>query len=60
MRRTSYLKRRRVCAEFDGVAHVNALAETLSKTLLTDISAREGDFYDLFVEAPGPEQGPIG
>ena len=41
----------------DGFAHVNALAETLSETRLTYIADREGDLYDLFVEAPCPEQG---
>ena len=32
----------------DGFAHVNALAETLSETRLTDIADREGDLDDLF------------
>jgi hypothetical protein len=41
----------------DGFAQVNALAETLSQTRLTDIAEREGDLYDPFVEAPCPEQG---
>jgi hypothetical protein len=41
----------------DGFAQVNALAETLSQTRLTYIADREGDLYDLFVEAPCPEQG---
>lgn len=41
----------------DGFAHVNALAEELSETRLTYIADREGDLYDLFVEAPCPEQG---
>jgi hypothetical protein len=41
----------------DGFARVNALAETLSDTRLTYIADREGDLYDLFVEAPCPEHG---
>ncbi len=41
----------------DGFAHVNALAERLSDTRLTYIADREGDIYDLFVEAPCPEYG---
>jgi hypothetical protein len=41
----------------DGFAHVNALAEQLADTRLTYIADREGDIYDLFVEAPCPEQG---
>jgi hypothetical protein len=41
----------------DGFAHVNALAEQLTDTRLTYIADREGDLYDLFVEAPCPEQG---
>jgi hypothetical protein len=41
----------------DGFARVNALAETLTDTRLTDIADREGDLYDLFVEAPCPERG---
>lgn len=39
----------------DGFARVNELAETLSETRLTYIADREGDLYDLFVEAPCPE-----
>jgi hypothetical protein len=39
----------------DGFAHVNALAEQLTDTRLTSIADREGDIYDLFVEAPSPE-----
>jgi hypothetical protein len=41
----------------DGFARVNALAETLLDTRLTYIADREGDIYDLFVEAPCPEHG---
>jgi hypothetical protein len=41
----------------DGFARVNALAEQLPDTRLTYIADREGDLYDLFVEAPCPEQG---
>ncbi len=41
----------------DGFAHVNALAEQLTETRLTYIADREGDIYDLFVEAPCPERG---
>ena len=39
----------------DGYARVNALAEELSDTRLTYVADREGDIYDLFVEAPIPE-----
>ncbi|WP_328984040.1 IS4 family transposase [Thiorhodovibrio winogradskyi] len=39
----------------DGYARVNELAETLTDTRLTYIADREGDIYDLFVEAPIPE-----
>jgi hypothetical protein len=41
----------------DGFAQVNALAEELPATRLTSIADREGTLYDLFVEAPCPEQG---
>jgi hypothetical protein len=41
----------------DGFANVNALAEQLPNTRLTYIADREGDLYDLFVEAPCPESG---
>jgi hypothetical protein len=41
----------------DGFAHINELAEQLTDTRLTYIADREGDLYDLFVEAPCPEQG---
>ena len=41
----------------DGFARVNELAETLSETRLTYIADREGDLYELFVEAPCPEHG---
>jgi hypothetical protein len=41
----------------DGFANVNALAEQLPETRLTYIADREGDIYDLFVEAPCPESG---
>ncbi|BCU06380.1 transposase DNA-binding-containing protein [Allochromatium tepidum] len=41
----------------EGFARVNALAETLTDTRLADVADREGDLYDLFVEAPCPEQG---
>jgi hypothetical protein len=41
----------------DGFARINALAEQLSDTRLTYIADREGDIYDLFVEAPCPERG---
>jgi len=41
----------------DGFARVNALAEQLAETRLTYIADREGDIYDLFVEAPCPEHG---
>jgi hypothetical protein len=41
----------------DGFAHVNELAEQLPDTRLTYIADREGDIYDLFVEAPCPERG---
>jgi hypothetical protein len=41
----------------DGFARVNVLAERLSETRLTYIADREGDIYDLFVEAPCPDQG---
>jgi len=39
----------------DGYQQVNELAESLSDTRLTYIADREGDIYDLFVEAPCPE-----
>jgi hypothetical protein len=39
----------------DGYQRVNELAEQLSNTALTYIADREGDIYDLFVEAPCPE-----
>jgi hypothetical protein len=39
----------------DGFARVNELAEQLTETRLTYIADREGDLYDLFVEAPCPE-----
>ena len=41
----------------DGFARVNALAETLTDTRLVYVADREGDLYDLFVEAPCPEPG---
>lgn len=41
----------------EGFAQVNALAEALPDTRLSYIADREGDLYDLFVEAPCPEQG---
>jgi hypothetical protein len=41
----------------DGFARVNELAEQLPDTRLTYIADREGDIYDLFVEAPCPERG---
>ncbi len=41
----------------DGLAGVNALAATLTDTRLTHIAEREGDLYDRFAEAPGPEHG---
>ena len=41
----------------DGFARVNELAEQLTETRLTYIADREGDIYDLFVEAPCPEHG---
>jgi len=41
----------------DGFARVNELAERLSETRLTYLADREGDIYDLFVEAPCPEFG---
>jgi hypothetical protein len=41
----------------DGFAYVNELAEQLEDTRLTYIADREGDIYDLFVEAPCPERG---
>ena len=41
----------------DGFACVNELAETLPETRLTYIADREGDIYEMFVEAPCPEQG---
>jgi len=41
----------------DGFARVSALAEQLTDTRLTYIADREGDLYDLFVEAPCPERG---
>jgi hypothetical protein len=41
----------------DGFARVNELAEQLTDTRLTYIADREGDIYDLFVEAPCPERG---
>jgi len=41
----------------DGFACVNELAEQLTDTRLTYIADREGDIYDLFVEAPCPEHG---
>lgn len=40
----------------DGFARVNELAEALTETRLTYIADREGDLYDLFVEAPCPER----
>jgi hypothetical protein len=39
----------------DGYRQVNELAESLTETRLTYIADREGDIYDLFVEAPCPE-----
>ena len=39
----------------DGYQKVNELAESLTDTRLTYVSDREGDIYDLFVEAPCPE-----
>jgi hypothetical protein len=41
----------------DGFARVDELAERLTETRLTYIADREGDLYDLFVEAPCPDQG---
>jgi hypothetical protein len=41
----------------DGFARVNELAEQLTDTRLTYIADREGDSYDLFVEAPCPAHG---
>jgi hypothetical protein len=41
----------------DGFARVNELAEQLTDTRLTYIADREGDIYDLFVEAPCPARG---
>jgi hypothetical protein len=41
----------------DGFARVNELAEELTETRLTYVADREGDIYDLFVEAPCPEHG---
>lgn len=41
----------------EGFARVNALAEQLRDTRLAYIADREGDLYDLFVEAPCPEHG---
>lgn len=41
----------------DGFARVNELAERLPDTRLAYIADREGDIYDLFVEAPCPETG---
>jgi len=41
----------------EGFAQVNALAEALPDTRLTYIADREGDLYDLFVEAPCPDHG---
>lgn len=41
----------------DGFAKVNELAERLRDTRLTYIADREGDIYDLFVEAPCPASG---
>lgn len=41
----------------DGFARVKELAERLTDTRLADIADREGDLYDLFVEAPCPETG---
>lgn len=40
----------------DGYARVNELAERLTDTRLTYVADREGDIYDLFVEAPCPER----
>ncbi|MCP3911319.1 MAG: IS4 family transposase, partial [Actinomycetia bacterium] len=39
----------------DGYQKVNELAEQLTDTRLTYVAEREGDIYDLFVEAPCPE-----
>ena len=39
----------------DGYGRVNELGESLTATCLTYIADREGDIYDLFVEAPCPE-----
>ena len=39
----------------DGYQQVNELAEQLTDTRLTYVADREGDIYDLFVEAPCPE-----
>lgn len=39
----------------DGYQQVNELAESLTETRLTYIADREGDIYDLFVEAPCPQ-----
>ena len=41
----------------DGFAQVNALAERCPETRPIYIADREGDIYDLFVEAPCPEHG---
>ena len=41
----------------DGFARVNELAEQLTETRLVYVADREGDIYDLFVEAPCPEHG---
>ncbi|MFB1486478.1 MAG: IS4 family transposase [Thiocapsa sp. C3-sup] len=41
----------------DGFARVNALAERFPETRPVDIADREGDIYDLFVEAPCPQTG---
>ena len=44
----------------DGDRQVNELAEQLPNTRLTYVADREADLYDLFVEAPCPNQPPTG
>ncbi len=41
----------------DGFARVNALAERFPETRPVYIADREGDIYDVFVEAPCPQTG---
>jgi hypothetical protein len=50
-------KTKRACAGWTASRGSTELAERLTDTRLTYIADREGDIYDLFVEAPCPETG---